>query len=128
MNTSTRVSRILAATIFAALTSSIATVSFASDSPDALQVKVKYGDLNVSTTTGAVTSTIGIRGAADSVCRPFKPSQDWAISARASFFTACVQKAMSNAINEVNEPALFTVANAKNGTSKPILLASGHAR
>jgi UrcA family protein len=125
MNTSTRVSRILAATIFAALTSSIATVSFASDSPDALQVKVKYGDLNVSTTTGAVTLYNRLRGAADTVCRPFKPSKIGDLAA-SSFFTTCVQKAMSNAINEVNEPALFTVANTKNGP-KPILLASGHS-
>ena len=125
MNTSTRVSRILAATIFAALTSSIATVSIASDSPDALQVKVKYGDLNVSTVSGAGTLYNRIRSAADTVCRPFKPSNNADLAARGAF-TACMQKAMSNAINEVNEPALFTVANAKNG-SKHILLASGQA-
>ena len=46
IDTSTR--PILAATIFAALTCSIASVSFASDSLDALQVKVKYGDLDIS--------------------------------------------------------------------------------
>jgi UrcA family protein len=127
MNTSTRVSRILAATIFAALTGSIATVSFASDSPDALQVKVKYGDLNVSSTSGATSLYNRIRYAADSVCHPFRPQNSADLGAQQAF-TACVQKAMRNAINEVNEPALFTVANAKNGTSKPILLASGQAR
>jgi UrcA family protein len=127
MNTSTRVSRILAATIFAALTGSIATVSFASDSPDALQVKVKYGDLNVSSTSGATSLYNRIRGAADSVCHPFRPLRPADFAAQ-KVFTACVQMAMSNAINEVNEPALFTVANVKNGTSKPILLASGPAR
>lgn len=127
MNTSTRASRILAATIFAALTSSIATVSFASDSPDALQVKVKYGDLNVSSISGATSLYNRIRNAADSVCHPFRPLIPADLGARKAF-TACVHKAMSNAINEVNEPALFTVANAKNGTSKPILLASGQAR
>jgi UrcA family protein len=127
MTTSSRISRILAATIFAALTGSIATVSFASDSPDALQVKVKYGDLNVSSTSGATSLYNRIRDAADSVCHPFRPLNPGDLAAR-KVFTACVHKAMSNAINEVNEPALFTVADAKNGTSKPILLASGQAR
>jgi UrcA family protein len=108
------------------MTSSIATVSFASDSPDALQVKVKYGDLNVSSTAGATSLYNRIRGAADSVCHPFRTFNPADLGALT--FTACVQKAMTNAINSVNEPALFTVANAKNGTSKPILLASGQAR
>jgi UrcA family protein len=126
MNTSTQISRILAATIFAALTCSIATVSFASDS-DPLQVKVKYGDLNVTSTSGASTLYNRLRVAADSVCRPFHPISNADLTGRA-VFTSCVQKAMSNAINEVNEPALFTIANAKSGTSKPILLASGQTR
>jgi UrcA family protein len=127
MNTSTQISRILAATAFAALTCSIATVSFASDSPDALQVKVKYTDLNVSTASGATSLYNRIRGAADSVCRPFRPSNPGDLAASKAF-TACVHKAMSNAINDVNEPALFTVANTKAGISKPVLLASGQAR
>ena len=127
MNTSTKISRILAVTIFAALTSSIATVSFACDSPDALQVKVKYGDLNVSSTSGATSLYHRIKGAADSVCHPFRPLSPGDLAAR-QVFTACVQKAMSNAINAVNEPALSTIANAKAGISKPVLLASGQAR
>jgi UrcA family protein len=124
MNTSTQITRILAVTVFAALTSSIATVSFASDSPDALQVKVKYGDLNVSSISGAGTLYNRIRGAAQTVCHPF----DNADLASKKLLAACVHKAMSNAINDVNEPALFTIANAKAGTSKPVLLASGQAR
>jgi UrcA family protein len=126
MNTSTQLSRILAATIFAALTCSIATVSFASDS-DPLQVKVKYGDLNVSSTSGAATLYNRIRVAADTVCRPFHAFSNADLAGRA-IFNSCLQKAMNNAINEVNEPALFTIANAKSATSKPILLASGQAR
>jgi UrcA family protein len=127
MNTSTQVSRILAATIFAALTCSIATVSFASDSSDALQVKVKYDDLNVSNTSGATTLYKRIRDAADAVCHPFRPFNIADLGAQTRF-DACLQKAMSHAINEVNQPALFTTYNAKTGTSKPIMLASGQAR
>jgi UrcA family protein len=124
MNASTQVSRILAATIFAALTCSIATVSFAADSSDPLQVKVKYGDLNVSSAPGAGTLYNRIRAAAENVCRPFS-NRDFASQ---KLLAACVHKAMSDAVNEVNEPALFTIYNAKTGTSKPIMLASGQAR
>jgi UrcA family protein len=127
MNTSTTVSRILAVTIFAALTGSVATISFAADSSDALQVKVKYGDLNVSSTTGATSLYNRIRGAADTVCHPLRPSTSADLGASKAF-DACVRKAMNNAINAVNEPALFTVANAKSGTTKPVLLASGQVR
>jgi UrcA family protein len=127
MNTSTKISRILAVTLFAALTSSLAAVSFASDSSGALQMKVKYGDLNVSSTSGAASLYNRIRGAADTVCHPFQPANPADLHAR-KVFAACVQKAMSKAINEVNEPALFTIANAKTGTFKPILLASGQGR
>jgi UrcA family protein len=124
MNTSTRLPRILAATIFAALTCSIATVSFASDGSDPLQVKVKYGDLNVSSTAGATTLYNRIRVAAQGVCHPFN-NRDFALQ---KLFAACVHKAMSNAVNEVDQPVLSAIYNAKTGTSKPIMLASGQAR
>jgi UrcA family protein len=124
MNTSTQISRILAVTIFAALTGSIATVSLASDSTAPLQVKVKYADLNVSSISGASALYDRIRNAAQSVCRPF----DNADLVSKKLLAACVHKAMNNAIAEINQPALFTVANAKAGTSKPVLLASGQTR
>ncbi|HEY2463966.1 MAG TPA: UrcA family protein [Steroidobacteraceae bacterium] len=110
--------------MFAALTSSIAAVSFASDSTDPLQVKVKYADLNVSSTSGAATLYSRIRNAARIVCRPFESAE----LASKKHLAACVDKAMNNAIAEINQPALFTVAKAKAGTSKPMLLASGQVR
>jgi UrcA family protein len=124
MNTSNHLPRILAVTIFAALTCGIATVSFASDATDALQAKVKYGDLNVTSPSGAATLYSRIRAAAENVCHPFN-NRDFASK---KLLAACVHKAMSDAVNEVNQPALFTIYNAKTGTSKPILLASGQAR
>ena len=127
MNTSTQLPRILAATIFAALTCGIATVSFASDGTDALQTTVKYGDLNVSSPSGAATLYSRIRAAADSVCHPLRPLNPGDLAA-GQVFTACVHKAMRDAVNEVNQPALFSIYNAKTGPSKPILLASGQAR
>jgi UrcA family protein len=124
MNASTQVSRILAATIFAALTCSIATVSFASESSDPLLAKVKYSDLNVSSTAGAATLYNRLRFAAARVCHPLN-NRDFASQ---KLLAACVHKAMSDAVNEVNQPALFTIYDAKTGTAKPILLASGQAR
>jgi UrcA family protein len=124
MNTSTQLPRILAATIFAALTCGIATVSFASDGTDALQAKVKYDDLNVSSSSGAATLYNRIRTAAENVCHPFN-NRDFASQ---KLLAACVHEAMSDAVKEVNQPALFTIYNAKTGASKPIMLASDQAR
>jgi UrcA family protein len=124
MNTSTWFRRVLAATIFASLTSGVAAVSFASDSADVLQAKVQYGDLNVSSASGATTLYHRIRLAAQNVCHPLD-NRDFASQ---KLLAACVQQAMSRAVNEVNQPALFTIANAKSGAAKPIMLASGQAR
>jgi UrcA family protein len=122
MITSARV--ILAATIFAALTCSIATVSFASDRLDVLQVKVQYGDLDVSSASGAATLYNRIRGAADTVCHPLK---DPSIYPRRLFYI-CMKKAISNAVNDANEPVLFAVANAKAGTITPKVIVTSSAR
>jgi UrcA family protein len=127
MTTSTKASRILAAAAFAVLASSIGTISFASDASSPLQVKVAYADLNASSPAGAAALFNRIKAAADSVCHPLRPLNSTDLGG-SKVFTACVQKAMSNAINEVNEPALFTIYNAKTGAAKPIMLASGQAR
>jgi UrcA family protein len=121
MNTSTPV--ILAAMIFAALTCSIATVSFASDL-DASQVKVKYGDLDVSSATGAATLYNRIQGAAKTVCQPLKNPDLYP----RKLFYICMKKAISNAISEANEPALFTIANARTGTITPKVIVTSSAR
>ena len=112
MNTSTWLRRCPAAMILASLTSGIATVSFASNSTEVLQARVKYGDLNVSSASGAATLYNRIRGAARNVCRPFD-SRDFASQ---KLLAACVHDAMSDAVNEINRPALFTFVNAKTGT------------
>lgn len=122
MKTSTP--RILAATIFAALSCSVATLSFASDNFDSLQVKVKYGDLNISNESGATTLYNRIQSAADTVCEPFN-SRDLG---QRRLFSACLHKAISDAVNAIDQPALFTIYNAKIGASKPVLLASSQAR
>lgn len=122
MNTSTR--PILAATICAALTCGIATASFAFDSPDASQVKVKYGDLDVSSASGAAMLYKRIQGAAETVCQPLKNPD---LFPRKLFYI-CMKKAISNAIKEANEPLLFAIANAKAGTITPKVIVTSDAR
>jgi UrcA family protein len=124
VNTSTRLPRILAATIFAALTYCIATVSFASDSLNDLQTKVKYGDLDVSSASGAAALYRRIQGAAESVCHSLKNPN---IYPRKLFYM-CVRTAVNNAINEINQPALFSIANAKTGTTTPSVILSSNGR
>jgi UrcA family protein len=113
MNNSARLPRRLATAIFAALTCVIATGSFASGSFDDLRVKVKYGDLDVSSASGAATLYRRIQGAAEAVCRPWKHGDLY----NRTIFHACMKKTITNAINEINQPALFTIANA-NATGK----------
>jgi UrcA family protein len=123
MKTSTHSPRI-AATIFAALTCSTATVSFASDSLNGLHVRVKYGDLDVSSASGASTLYKRIRGAAETVCHQWKDGDLY----YHNIFYECIQKAMSNAVNEVNEPALFTIANTETRTFKRNLIVTSNSR
>jgi UrcA family protein len=123
MNTSTCLPRMLAATIVAALTSNIA-VCFASDAPGPLQVTVKYADLDVSSASGAAPLYKRIVGAAETVCEPLK-SADLYLR---KFYYVCMQKAVSNAINDVNQPALFAIARAKAGTITPKLILTSSAK
>ena len=123
-STSTQFRRVLTATIFTVLTSGIAAVSFAADSMDIPQEKVTYGDLNVSTAGGATALYSRIRVAAKDVCRPLDGDALYAKHA----FDICVAKATARAVDQVGEPALAAVFNAKNGTSKPIILASQQTR
>lgn len=114
---------LIAAAIFSAL-ASVFTAASAADSADARQVVVKYGDLNVSNPLGAAALYGRIRTAAESVCPPFERS-DLASKAR---MDACVHKAVSDAVTEINQPALFSIYNAKNKTPVPILLAAEQGR
>jgi UrcA family protein len=112
MNNPTRLPCILAATILAVLTCNIAAVSFASDSFDDLQVKVKFADLDISSASGAAVLYMRIQGAAEAVCRQLKNPDLY----YRRLFLACVRKAISKAIDEVNQPVLYTIAKRQDGT------------
>jgi UrcA family protein len=120
--TSTQLRRVLAITVFSALASGTAVCSAADG--DSLQTTVNYSDLNVSSAQGAGTLYSRIRAAAEKVCRPLDRDD----LASKQLFHACVSSAISGAVGKVDQPALFSVYNAKTGTAKPIVLASSQGR
>lgn len=115
--------RVLTIAIFAALSSGAATVASAAEG-DALQTKVKFDDLNVSSTQGASILYSRIHAAAEKVCRPLDESN----LASKALHAKCMNAAIANAVGKVDQPSLFAVYNAKTGTSKPIVLASSQTR
>jgi UrcA family protein len=77
---------------------------------DAPQVKVKFGDLDISHPQGAAVLYRRIKLAAESVCTPY-----WATGfiAQANGYD-CVRHAIAEAVSTVNQPALTQVYSAKN--------------
>jgi UrcA family protein len=118
MNTSARLPRILAITIFGAMTCGVVTMSSATDRFDASQMKVQYGDLDVSSASGAAALYKRIQGAAETVCHQWEHGD---LYYRNLFYT-CIRKTMNNAINALNQPVLFTIAANARGNAKAALI------
>jgi UrcA family protein len=125
MNTTSKSShfrRTLAIAMFAALASGAAVCSAADGV--ALQTTVKYSDLNVSSSQGAGILYGRIRIAAEQVCRPLNRDD----LASKTLFHKCMNHAIADAVNKIDQPALFSVYNAKTGAPKPIVFASSQTR
>jgi UrcA family protein len=121
MTPSLRLRGLIATAIVGALASSFTTVCAAADGTNPPSVIVEYGDLNLSNSQGAATLYGRIAAAANAVCRPFDiDSRD--LAARAER-TACVHKAITDAVTKVGQPELFAVYNAKNHQSLTITVA-----
>jgi UrcA family protein len=121
MNTiSPAVRRIVATVLFGTLASGLAAVASAAEDMNVPEEVVKFGDLNFSNAQGAATLYGRIHRAAANVCRTFD-NRDLASRAQ---LDACMHKAIKEAVNKVDQPSLYAVYNAKNGTSKPVILAS----
>ena len=116
---STNIRRITAFAIFNAL-ASLAAVCHAADGTEPLQATVKYGDLSVSSHPGGARLYRRIEVAAEQVCRPFD-NRDLASK---KLLNACIHKAIADAVVKVDQAELFAVYNAKNGTAKPIMVAT----
>jgi len=117
--TSTRPSRLLSIVIFGSLALSWAATSIAADADDAPQAVVKFGDLNISNSQGAVALYHRISSAAVAVCRP----EDHGTLASMSRVQACIHKAIADAVTKVNRAELFAVYEAKSHQPRPIVLA-----
>jgi UrcA family protein len=122
MNTTKSINyrHLIAGATLAVTFGSLAAVSHAADSTDMPQLKVNYGDLNVSSPKGAATLYARIQTAAEGVCHGLE-DRSLAFKVR---FEACIQKAIAGAVTKVGEPSLTAVYVAKNGSPKQIVLAS----
>jgi UrcA family protein len=127
MNTKQKFSklyRMIAAAAFTGLAVGFAAACPAEGSTDAPEATVKFADLNVSSPQGAASLYSRIRGAANTVCRTLEGRD---LTSK-TLFDRCVQKAIADAVNQVNQAQLYEVYNAKNKAPKPIMLASGGTR
>jgi UrcA family protein len=122
-NTTMKFRRMIGSAGCAVLLGSFALAAYAADGTIP-QETVKYGDLNVTSAQGAVALYSRIRAAAHDVCRSFD-NRDLASQ---KLMDACVHRAISDAVQNVDQAALNALNNAKNGTAKPIILASGQTR
>jgi len=94
-------------------------VSSADEATTAPQVTVKFADLDVSTSQGAMSLYRRIHVAADDVCSRMYTSTEYRWRK-----DACLQKVIANAVSKVNKPALSAVFASKYRISAPVVLAS----
>jgi UrcA family protein len=121
---STPLRTLAAGAILSALALSFATVSSAEEDATPPQVIVKFADLDLSTSPGAVALYGRIHAAADNVCARVYNSTE----AYRQYKNSCLQKLIADAVNKVNEPALSAVFASEYGVSAPVILASAGAR
>jgi UrcA family protein len=127
MNTitpSTRLRGLIATAIVSAFASSFAVVCAAADSSRTVSETVKFGDLNVSNPQGAAALYGRIAAAARNVCGSYDGLN---LGSRASV-SACVHKAIADAVTKVGRPELFAVYNANNRQPLTLTVASAKTR
>jgi UrcA family protein len=121
---STPLRTLAAGAILSALALSFATVSSAEEDATPPQVIVKFADLDVSTSTGAIALYGRIHGAADNVCARMYISTE----AYRRYKNSCLQKVIADAVKKVDEPALSAVFASQYGVSAPVVLAAAGTR
>jgi UrcA family protein len=97
---------------------SLATAGVTDDSP--LKATVKYGDLDLSHAAGVSQLYGRIRRAAQTVCSPFE-GRGAELTLR---WTQCVDQAVNQAVENVNQPVLMALHAAKTGKQQPVRVAS----
>jgi UrcA family protein len=116
MNTTHVATRLIAGAIFTALISSVSSIAGAADA----QKAVRYTELNASSAQGAAVLYNRIGAASAEVCSPL----DHGDLASKMHMKACIQKAIVDAVSQVNQPALTAVYNARNGATLPTVAAA----
>jgi UrcA family protein len=111
---------VLATAVFGAFACGLTAVCTAAEPTDTWQTTVKYSDNAVSNSEGAAALYARIQQAARQVCSPLD-GRDLSSQAQMS---ACVHKAIADAVAKVDRPALFAAYNAHNGRSAAIVLAA----
>jgi UrcA family protein len=96
----------------------------AADSDRGSQITVRYGDLDVGSPAGAAILYRRIHSAAGQVCSRL----DHGDLASKKNVTACADKAIADAVTQVNQPELFVVYNANHSTPLPASLVSQRLR
>jgi UrcA family protein len=109
MNKSSQIRHFAATAVIGAFTLGF-TLTGRAAATDTAQAVVKYGDLSVTTSLGANTLYRRLYSAARSVCS----SIDEASLAGKHQKDVCIDKAMSDAVAKVGQPALTAIYGAKN--------------
>jgi UrcA family protein len=115
MNTTHIATRLIAGALLTALISSVSGIAAA----EGAQKAVTYTELNASSAQGAAVLYNRIRAASAEVCSPL----DHGDLASKMHRKACMQRAIVDAVSQVNQPALTAVYNARNGGSLPTVAA-----
>jgi UrcA family protein len=121
--TSAPLRTLVAGAILSALTFSFATVSSADERTRPPQVIVKFGDLDRSTSQGAVALYGRIHNAAVNVCARVYDS-DLAYKLNKD---ACLHEVIADAVTHVNQPGLSAVFASRYRTPQPAVLAAAKA-
>lgn len=122
--TSSPLRTLIAGAVLSALALGFATASRAEEGAAAPKVIVKFADLDVSTSQGAMALYRRIHGAAANVCwRMYESNEVYKLNK-----DACLQKVIADAVAKVNEPAVSAVFASKYGVSAPVVLAAAGTR
>lgn len=108
---------LIATAIFGALAACFSAVCPADAGAEPVSLTVKFADLNISQPHGAAVLYARIKAAAEGLCSFYIFESD-------ADQERCIHGAIANAVTKVNQPALFTVYNAKNKTPLPTALVS----
>ena len=117
MNSTHIATRLIAGALFTTLISSVSAIAGAAQDP---QKAVVYTELTASSAQGAAVLYNRIQMASAEVCAPL----DHGDLASKMHMKICMQKAIVQAVSQVNQPALTAVYNARNGGSLPTVAAA----